>query len=89
MSTPSTPPSNQEASLKDLIILKAAANNLRKDGDIGEIEGHVLQLLPDPVQSLTEQSPAGVVLLRVGAAVARLKTEPDLSQLAELFQPFS
>ncbi|KAJ4218104.1 hypothetical protein NW759_008699 [Fusarium solani] len=82
---PSTSPSNQEARLKDLIILQAAANNLRRDGNIGEIEDHVLQLLPEPEQSLTDQSPAEVMLLRIEAAIARLKTELDPSQLAEIF----
>ncbi|KAL2671518.1 hypothetical protein Neosp_014108 [[Neocosmospora] mangrovei] len=89
MSTPSTSPSNQEAGLKDLTILGATAKKLRRDGVIGEIEDHVLQLLPDPVQSLTKQSPAEVILLRVEAAIARLKPELDPSQLAEIPQPHS
>ncbi|KAI8713777.1 hypothetical protein NCS52_01223300 [Fusarium sp. LHS14.1] len=86
MSTPSTSPSNQEAGLKDLTILGATAKKLRRDGDIGEIEDHVLQLLPGPVQSPTEQSPAEVMLLR---AIAQLKAELDTSQLAEILQPLS
>ncbi|EEU36023.1 uncharacterized protein NECHADRAFT_85376 [Fusarium vanettenii 77-13-4] len=80
---------NPIQSIMDETQVLGGLHIILRDGDIGEIEGHVLQLLPDPVQSPTEQSPAGVVLLRVGAAVARLKTELDLSQLAELFQPFS
>ncbi|KAJ4178386.1 hypothetical protein NW755_013225 [Fusarium falciforme] len=45
MSAAPTPPSDGEAKAKDLIILQAAATNLRDNGDVGEIEDHVLRLL--------------------------------------------
>ncbi|KAM6508618.1 hypothetical protein FSOLCH5_011613 [Fusarium solani] len=45
MSAAPTPPSDGEAKAKDLIMLQAAATNLRDNGDVGEIEEHVLGLL--------------------------------------------
>lgn len=58
---------------------------MRRDEDIDEIKDHALQLLPEPEHLVTDQPPAEVMLLRIEAVIAQMKTELDPFQLAELF----